>query len=67
MLMSQPDQARTHAMEGNKTHHGIDVTEYARSRGYQGDNTVLVHQGRVVSHRSVRWEYFIKKAQAGRI
>ena len=38
-------------MSGDKTH-------YARSIGYEGNNTVIVRDGKVISHRSVGWFVF---------
>lgn len=32
-----------------------DLTSYARYIGYRGDKTVLVSDGRVVSHRNADW------------
>lgn len=51
---------------GKKTT-GADVTPYAKACGYQGEKPVIVLDGRVVSHRSVRWERFIQKVKTGRM
>ena len=35
-----------------------DKTRYARLIGYEGNNTVIVRDGKVISHRSVDWFEF---------
>lgn len=45
----------------------VDLTSVARSRGYRGEAPVKVHQGRVVSHKGMPWERFIRKVRLGRL
>lgn len=44
----------------------MDKTDYARALGYSGIKSVLVRDGRVISHRGVRWDKFCDDCRKGK-
>lgn len=44
----------------------FDKSDYARSLGYTGGKSVIIQDGRVISHRCVAWHQFCRECREGK-